>query len=182
MARGAGRRGRLASRGVSTQRFEDLAIGEVGDFGPYVVTEAEILEFGRRWDPQRMHVDAESAAGTIFGGLIASGWHTGAIMMRLAVDGWMSRLDVIGGTAIDDVRLRRPVRPGDALRARIAVEELVPAAPPRSGGVVLRGPQPGRDRGHGRDHDDARRGGAAGRRLKDAWPARHRRAAGARPS
>jgi acyl dehydratase len=121
---------------VSTQRFEDLAIGEVGDFGPYVVTADEILEFGRRWDPQRMHVDPEAAARTIFGGLIASGWHTGAIMMRLAVDGWMSRLEVIGGTATDDVRFRRPVRPGDAVRARIAVVELVPSAPPRSGGAV----------------------------------------------
>jgi acyl dehydratase len=121
---------------VSTQRFEDLAIGEVGDFGPYVVTEDEILEFGRRWDPQRMHVDADAAATTIFGGLIASGWHTCAVAMRLAVDGWLAALDVVGGTAIDDVRLLRPVRPGDALRARIAVVELLPAAPPRSGGTV----------------------------------------------
>jgi acyl dehydratase len=121
---------------VATLTFEDLAIGEVGEFGPYRVDEAEIVDFGRRFDPQRMHVDPEAAAATIFGGLIASGWHTCAIAMRLAVDGWLSRIDVIGGTGIDGVRLLRPVRPGDALRARVAVEELVPAAPPRSGGSV----------------------------------------------
>ncbi|WP_022927459.1 MaoC family dehydratase [Patulibacter americanus] len=121
---------------MTTLTFEDLAIGEVGEFGPYRVDEAEIVEFGRRFDPQRMHVDPEAAAGTIFGGLIASGWHTCAIAMRLAVDGWLSRMDVIGGTGIDGVRLLRPVRPGDALRARVAVEELLPSAPPRSGGSV----------------------------------------------
>jgi acyl dehydratase len=121
---------------VALQTFEDLATGPVGDFGPYVVDEAEILEFGRRWDPQRMHVDPEAAGATIFGGLIASGWHTGSIGMRLAVDGWLSRLRVIGGTRMDDVRMLRPVRPGDALRNRVAVEELVPATPPRTGGAV----------------------------------------------
>jgi acyl dehydratase len=116
--------------------FEDLAVGPVGVFGPSVVSEEEILEFGRRWDPQRMHVDRDAAAGTIFGGLIASGWHTGAISMRLAVDGWLSRIDVIGGTSMDDVRMLRPVRPGDALRVAVAVEELTPARPPRRGGSV----------------------------------------------
>ncbi|MGX6449265.1 MaoC/PaaZ C-terminal domain-containing protein [Patulibacter sp. S7RM1-6] len=121
---------------TGTLRFDDLTLGEVGDFGPYVVTEEEIVAFGWRWDPQRMHVDPAAAAGTIFGGLIASGWHSGAIMMRMAVDGWLSRLEVIGGTAIDDVRLRRPVRPGDALRVRIAVRALEPAAAPRTGGSV----------------------------------------------
>lgn len=116
--------------------FEDLAAGPVGEFGPYVVSEEEILEFGRRWDPQRMHVDADAAGETIFGGLIASGWHTGSIGMRLAVDGWLNRIDVIGGTAMDDVRMVRAVRPGDALRVAVAVEELVPARPPRRGGRV----------------------------------------------
>jgi len=128
-------------RGASVARvplltFEDLAIGPVGDFGPYVVSEDEILEFGRRWDPQRMHVDRDAAGATIFGGLIASGWHTGAIGMRMAVDGWLARLDVIGGTAMDEVRMLRPVRPGDALRVAVEVEELTPAAPPRRGGAV----------------------------------------------
>lgn len=116
--------------------FEDLAPGPVGTFGPYEVSEDEILEFGRRWDPQRMHVDREAAGATIFGGLIASGWHTGAITMRLAVDGWLSRLDVIGGTAMDDVRMLRPVRPGDALHVALTVEHLEPARPPRRGGRV----------------------------------------------
>lgn len=121
---------------VPALTFEDLAPGPVGTFGPYRVSEDEILEFGRRWDPQRMHVDREAAGATIFGGLIASGWHTGSIAMRLAVDGWLSRLDVIGGTAMDDVRMLRPVRPDDALTVDLAVEELQPARPPRRGGRV----------------------------------------------
>ena len=123
-------------RPMARLTFEDLAVGPVGTFGPYVVDEAEILDFGRRYDPQPMHVDPAAAGAGPFGGLIASGWQTGAIGMRLAVDGWLSTLDVIGGTAMDGVRMLRPVRPGDALRNAVAVEELTPGTPPRRGGKV----------------------------------------------
>jgi acyl dehydratase len=101
--------------------FEDYIPGSVFEYGEVRVEEAEILEFARRFDPQEMHVDREKAAAGRFGGLIASGWHTGAMMMRLLADGFLPKEASLASPGIDELRWVRPVRPGDVLRVRVTV-------------------------------------------------------------
>jgi acyl dehydratase len=103
--------------------FEDYEAGEVVEFGEYPVTQEEIVEFARRYDPQPFHVDPEAAKDSAYGGLIASGWHTCAIMMRLLADGCVSEVASMGSPGLDELRWLAPVRPGDVLRSRIRVLE-----------------------------------------------------------
>jgi acyl dehydratase len=103
--------------------FEDYEVGESVEFGDYAVTEQEIVEFAKRYDPQPFHVDPAAGAKTIYGGLIASGWMTGSIMMRLLVDHFISPVASMGSPGIDEVRWHKPVRPGDRLRVRVTVHE-----------------------------------------------------------
>lgn len=103
--------------------FEDFRPGEVTEFGDYLVTEQEIVEFATRYDPQPFHIDRAAAADSIFGDLIASGWMTGSIMMRLLVDHFISPASSMGSPGVDEVRWHRPVRPGDRLRVRLTVIE-----------------------------------------------------------
>jgi acyl dehydratase len=107
--------------------FEDYVPGSVREFGPAVVDEAEIVEFARRYDPQPIHTDPEWALSGPFGGLIASGWHTTAIMMRLLVDHYLPSAASLGSPGIDELRWLRPVRPGDELRVRVTVIEARPS-------------------------------------------------------
>src|SRR5260370_2868790 len=99
------------------------------EYGEIRVDEAQIIEFARRFDPQLMHVDPASAAGGRFGGLIASGWHTAAMMMRLVVDNFLPGRASLASPGIDELRWLQPVRPGDVLRGRVSVLE---ATHPRS--------------------------------------------------
>src|SRR6185369_1160865 len=101
--------------------FEDYPPGAVFEGGGIAVSEAEIVEFARKYDPQAMHTDPEAAAGGYFGGLIASGWHTAAVMMRLFVEHFLSPASSIASPGIDEVRWLRPVRPGDVLNLRVTV-------------------------------------------------------------
>lgn len=101
--------------------FEDFRPGEVIEFGDYLVTEEEIVDFARRYDPQPFHVDRKAAAESIYGGLIASGWMTGSIMMRLLVDHFIAPASSMGSPGVDEVRWSRPVRPGDRLHVRITI-------------------------------------------------------------
>ena len=87
------------------------------------MTEAEILDFARAFDPQPMHADPEFAAQGPFHGLIASGWHTGGIMMRLFADHYLSRVASLASPGLDELRWPAPVRPGDSLRLRLTVVE-----------------------------------------------------------
>ena len=103
--------------------FEDYQVGMVDEFGEVLVTAEEIVEFARRYDPQTMHVDADAAATGPFGGLIASGWHTGSLTMRLFVDHYLSKVATLPSPGIDELRWVRPVRPGDTLRMRVTVVE-----------------------------------------------------------
>lgn len=106
------------------ERFlEDYQVGEVAEFGDYLVTEEEIIDFARRYDPQPFHIDRQAAAESIYGDLIASGWMTGSIMMRLLVDHFVSPASSMGSPGVDEVRWLRPVRPGDRLRVRLTVIE-----------------------------------------------------------
>jgi acyl dehydratase len=101
--------------------FEDASVDETVDLGSYEVTEAEIVEFARQYDPQAFHVDAEVAAESAFGELIASGWHTAAMTMRLLVDGLLADVAVVGALGIDGLRWRKPVVGGDTLTASVTV-------------------------------------------------------------
>jgi acyl dehydratase len=103
--------------------FEDYQVGMVDEFGEVLVTAEEIVEFARRYDPQTMHVDAVAAAAGRFGGLIASGWHTGSLTMRLFVEHYLSKVATLPSPGIDELRWVRPVRPGDTLRMRVTVVE-----------------------------------------------------------
>lgn len=99
--------------------FEDFVVGETDEFGDYLVTEEEILEFARKYDPQSFHLDHEAAAKSHFGGLVASGWMTCSIMMRMYVDHYIPPKASMGSPGLDEIRWLVPVRPGDRLRVQI---------------------------------------------------------------
>ncbi len=101
--------------------FEDYRPGLVLEFGKAPVSEAELVEFGQRYDPQPIHVDAEIAARGPYGGLIASGWHTGALMMRMLVEHYLSPLSSLGSPGLDELRWTAPVRVGDTLSVRVTI-------------------------------------------------------------
>lgn len=107
--------------------LEDFEVGQVFEFGGHTVSEAEILEFARRFDPQPFHIDPESAKGSIYGGLIASGWHTASLYMRMLVDSMVADSASMGSPGLDNLRWLKPVRPGDTLRARLTVLEVTPS-------------------------------------------------------
>jgi acyl dehydratase len=103
--------------------FADYVPGATSEHGPIRVQEAEVVEFARRFDPQPFHVDADAAAAGPFGGLIASGWHTCALMMRLFAEEYLSPVSSLGSPGVDELRWLLPVRPGDELTLRATVEE-----------------------------------------------------------
>ncbi|MFJ7212606.1 MaoC family dehydratase [Amycolatopsis sp. NPDC098790] len=108
---------------TSDRYFEDYVPGVTHDCGSVEVTEADVLGFARRYDPQSFHVDAAAAADGPFGGLIASGWHTASLMMRLFADHYLSAVSSLGSPGVDELRWPRPVRPGSVLRLRATVTE-----------------------------------------------------------
>jgi acyl dehydratase len=101
--------------------FEDFRAGDEFDLGERTVSEEEIVAFARQFDPQPFHVDAAAAAASPFGGIIASGWHTGSMFMRLFVDGVLANSSSIGAAGVDELRWKKPVRPGDRLRGKVRV-------------------------------------------------------------
>ncbi len=103
--------------------LEDYAAGDVHEFGAIAVEEDEVLAFGRRFDPQVFHTDPDAARQTEYGGLIASGWHTAALMMRLYADHSLSHVATLVAPGVDELRWLLPVRPGDALSIRVTVLE-----------------------------------------------------------
>src|ERR1700691_6162410 len=118
---------------IDDRYFEDYVAGAVYEYGYITVTEAEILDFAQVYDPQPIHVDPKFAARGPFGGLIASGWHTSAIMMRMFADHCLSRVASLASPGIDELRWPAPVRPGDTLRLRATIVEarLSPSKPDR---------------------------------------------------
>jgi acyl dehydratase len=103
--------------------FEDYVPGAVHEFGSVVVDEEEVLDFGKRYVPLPYHTDKEAAKNSIYGGLIASGWHTAALMMRLYTDNYLSATANLGSPGCDEMRWDRPVFPGDQLSVRVTVLE-----------------------------------------------------------
>ena len=118
--------------------FEDFIPGAVDTFGPVPVTREAIVAFARAWDPQPFHLDEAAAKVSILGGLSASGWHTGGLLMRLNCDGWLNRSASWGGNGVDEIRWLKPVRPGDLLRARRTILETRPSqSRPQMGLLML---------------------------------------------
>jgi len=106
--------------------LEDLQAGQVlkASAPPTVIDADAIKAFARQFDPQPFHLDETAAAGTLFGGLAASGWHTAALTMRMLVDGGLPLAGGIIGASADEVRWPRPVRPGDSLHVECEVLEV----------------------------------------------------------
>jgi acyl dehydratase len=102
--------------------FEDYVVGAVFEFGSITVTEPEIIAFARQFDPQTMHTDPEAAANGATGGLIASGWHTIALMMRMYAEHFLPE-NGLPAPGVDELRWLRPVRPGDTIRMRVTIKE-----------------------------------------------------------
>jgi acyl dehydratase len=98
--------------------WEDFKVGESAELGRHTFSEEEIVAFGRQFDPQPFHVDPARARDSAFGGLIASGWHTCAVGMRLMVEGYINRAASLGSPGIENIRWLKPVRPGDTLAYR----------------------------------------------------------------
>jgi acyl dehydratase len=107
--------------------LEDLTVGREWHSGRRTVTREEILAFAQEFDPQVFHVDEEAARRSMYGGIIASGWHTAALCMRLIVDGLVSEVVSLGSPGVDALRWTKPVRPGDTLAVRAVCLEARPS-------------------------------------------------------
>jgi acyl dehydratase len=116
--------------------LDDFAPGQVHDLGRRTLSRDEIVAFARSWDPQPFHLDEQAAAASIYGGLIASGWHTVCAFMRLFADGLLNRAAAMGSPGIDELRWLKPVRPGDSLEARLEVLEVRPSRSKPDRGIV----------------------------------------------
>lgn len=128
----------LENRGVERLYLEDLYVGQQFRSGLYELNEAMIKEFAGQFDPQPFHLDHEAAQGSLFGGLVASGWHTAAITMRLLVDGAAPIAEGLIGAG-GEIQWPRPTRPGDILRVESEVLEVKPSrSRPDRGIVTLR--------------------------------------------
>jgi acyl dehydratase len=108
---------------IDDRYFEDYVPGSLHEFGDIAVDAAEIIEFAQRYDPQDFHTDPEAAAKSRFGGLIASGWQTCGLMMRLYSDHYLTKNASLASPGIDELRWLLPVRPGDTLSMRVTVAE-----------------------------------------------------------
>ena len=103
--------------------FEDYVTGAEYEFGAITVDQDDIIAFARRFDPQTFHLDPELAKDSMYGGLIASGWHTAGLMMRLLADNFLSKVASLGSPGVDELRWSAPVRPGDELSIRVTILE-----------------------------------------------------------
>jgi acyl dehydratase len=103
--------------------FEDYQVGQTSKFGAYEVTESEVKEFATKYDPQFFHLDDEAAKDSLFGGLCASGWHTGAMFMRMLIDNLPAEHGSLGSPGINNLKWLKPVYPGYILSVKGLVTE-----------------------------------------------------------
>jgi len=119
--------------------FEDFKVGETSEMGRRVVDRDEVIAFARDFDPQPFHIDEEAARASMFGGLIASGWHTVSMVMRMMCDSYLLQSASLGSPGVDHVKWLKPVRPGDTIRAvRTVLEARVSKSKPDVGIVKTR--------------------------------------------
>ena len=116
--------------------WEDFRVGDSSEMGRHTFTEEEILAFGRQFDPQTFHADSAAAQDSVFGGLIASGWHTCAVGMRLMVESYLQKTVSLGSPGVDTIRWLKPVRPGDTLAYRRTVLQSRTSAKRKGVGLV----------------------------------------------
>ena len=116
--------------------WEDFTPGWTFENGPRTLSAEEIIAFARDWDPQRYHTDEAAARSSPFGGLIASGWQTACVGMRLMCDGYLTDSSCVGSPGIEGIEFLRPVRPGDSLRFRAEVLEARPSLSRPDRGIV----------------------------------------------
>jgi acyl dehydratase len=109
------------------QYYEDVVVGSPRETGSHAFTQEAIIAFARQFDPQPFHIDPEAAKHSNFGGIIASGWHTAATVMRLIVDSAVELEASLGSPGFDDLSWLKPVRPGDVIRARLTCVEKTPS-------------------------------------------------------
>lgn len=117
--------------------FDDFEVGRTLEMGTYTVTEEEILTFARQYDPQPFHIDEDAAKHSIYGGIISSGWMTCSIMMRLMVQGFLSKAASMGSPGVDEIRWIKPVYPGDTLSVSSTCMEVRPSQSKPDRGVAV---------------------------------------------
>lgn len=122
---------------IDERYFEDYLAGETYEYGHLTMTEAEILEFAARFDPQRIHTDKAYAEAGPFAGLIASGWHTAGLAMRLLVDHYLSHCASLASPGLDEIRWPAPTRPGDTLRLRVTIAQTRPSRSKPDRGLIV---------------------------------------------
>jgi len=125
------------SNSADDRYLEDYVEGDIHEFGPITITENDIVEFGKKFDPQIFHTDPIKAKETVYGGLIASGWHTASLFMRLFVDNYLAGQASLGSPGVDELRWLKPVRPGDRLRLRVTVHKVKPSTTKPNRGVLF---------------------------------------------
>jgi acyl dehydratase len=128
--------GMTFSHPIADRYFEDYVEGDVHRFGTIAVEADEMIAFAKRFDPQAMHTDPEAAKKTPFGGLIASGWHTAGLMMRLYVEHYLTHVASLASPGLDELRWLKPVRPGNMLSVRVTVLKAVPSKSKPDRGAV----------------------------------------------
>jgi acyl dehydratase len=128
--------GMTFTRSISDRYFEDYVEGDVHHFGKIAVEADELIAFAKRFDPQAMHTDPEAAKNTPFGGLIASGWHTASLVMRLYVEHYLTHVASLASPGLDELRWLKPVRPGDTLSVRVTVLKTMPSKSKPDRGAV----------------------------------------------
>jgi len=124
---------------MSAPRYalEDFEVGQVWPLGERTVTAEEIIAFATQFDPQPFHVDAAAGERSIYGSLIASGWHTASMLMRMNCDAYLLDSTSAGSPGIDELRWLRPVRAGDTIRAELEVVEVRPSRSKPDRGVMV---------------------------------------------
>ena len=122
---------------MTTRYYEDFAVGDEIATAGVTLTEADIIDFALRYDPQPIHLDREAAARTFYGGLIASGWQVAAVAFRMFVQTGILHESGVGSPGIDELRWLVPVRPGDTIRLLATVEEMRPSRSRPDRGIVV---------------------------------------------
>ena len=107
--------------------WEDFSLGQVTECGSRLISRAEIVAFAAEYDPQPMHLDECAASATLLGGLVASGWHSCCLLMRMLSDSFLGEASFMGAPGVEEVRWLAPVRPGERIKARATVLETRPS-------------------------------------------------------
>jgi acyl dehydratase len=121
---------------IDDRYFEDYTTGAIYEYGYLIVTEQDIVDYAEQFDPQPIHTDRVFAETGPFSGLIASGWHSAGLLMRLFADHYLSRVASLASPGVDELRWSVPLRPGDSLRLRTTITDTRPSRSKPDRGIV----------------------------------------------